>query len=209
MFFHRVRRARTLLDRGRDGVKGMKIFPAGKQKRKAKRMREEPEEKMLKASTSRRTIIPFCFHSARKKKKKDSGPDVGRSRLFGSAECDFISEKAIRSAAENALPTHPRRVTNARSEFLPLIARRRRTDVFLNTLSSISTYMYKQRARETCSVQIRVRVSARSILRSPCPPLSAIYSKIHPPRADVHPFTRSHPHPTTKGKKQRRTMRIG
>lgn len=101
LFIHFVRRRRLhefSYKRGRsEQWKGAekKNFPIEKQNKKKMR-----ENFFKSVDVSPHNSVLFSW---RGQNDKGGGRDVGRSRVFGSVECDFISEKAIRSERNSLL----------------------------------------------------------------------------------------------------------
>lgn len=88
--WHRRREFCIRVDVPRCGKKRKRKFSQSKNKTK-KKMRENFYKSV---DVSPHNSVLF---SRLAQNDKGGGRDVGRSRVFGSAECDFISEKAIRS----------------------------------------------------------------------------------------------------------------
>lgn len=103
---------------------------------------ETIKKKILKASTSLRTIFRFVFAASTQKAVGGiRARDTHRSRVFGSAECDFINEKAIH-------------------ETRPCHNYTKRTEVFLNTISRTSMYSRIVYVYIICDVYIYIYTSS-------------------------------------------------
>jgi hypothetical protein len=162
---------------GRSGIEGYGKIPGWKAK--TKRKRENPRKNVKSVDVSPHSSVLFSRRAQKKKKKIDVAAAQTSVTAFWFGGMRFHQrESHPRSTAEPS--PHPQRTTNACLEFLYLIARRRRTNVFLNTFLSISMYTYIYIYIYVC---VCVRACVRNIFRSPIPPPRAPYTN----NSNTHP----------------------